>query len=229
MSGGVARRRSIETYEGEFTLRIRPSVEEPAEEHRCRLAIVPPMVGGTVTRIAEGRAARARGFFVLRERLSHTLRGELTIVIERDGVRWRLPFETEYGSLAGATESFMKALTGRRSADLRRHLGHILAGAEQDLAETRRVCAEPAGRDEPEQMMWYAEELWNQARLLLLLGDAEEAASCAVRGVEQATRSGLRPGAAMAESGAALAYVLGAQGQPRAAGQVRTVTDGPDT
>ncbi|MYT37015.1 hypothetical protein GTY66_13275 [Streptomyces sp. SID8356] len=227
MSGSVARRPSIETYEGEFTLKIRSSARKQTKEHRSRLLIVPPMVGGTVTWADEGRTGSTKGFFVLRERRSHTLRGELTIVIERDGAQWRLPFETEYGSLAGATESLKKALTGRRSADLRRHLGHILAGAEQDLAETRRACAELAGRDAPKELLRHAEELWNQARLLLLLGDVEEAASRAVHGVERATRSGLRPGAAMATSGVALAYVLGTQGQARAAEQVRAVTGGP--
>ncbi|WP_411138703.1 hypothetical protein [Streptomyces sp. C10] len=224
-------RTSIAAVRGEFTLDIPVGPLGKPKEHRCRLLIVPPLVSGALTRIKTCETVSAKGFFAQRERRSYSVlppvvEGELTLVLEKNGAEKVIPFDTDYwGSPSKAAVSLKEGFSGRRSDDLLRHLARIVVGAEEDLAVTRRICAGLAGRDGPEDLLRHAGELWNQARLLLLLGDVREAAFCAVEGADRVRCSGIEPDSDMAESGSALTFVLTAHRHAEAAGRVRDAID----
>lgn len=220
-------RTSIAAERGEFTLDIPVGHLGKSKEHRCDLLVVPPMVTGTLTRPKTGETMSVEGVFAQRERRTYSylppvVKGELILILEKSGKEISIGFDTDHwGSLTRTAESLKEGLSNWRSNDLLRHLARVVVGAEEDLTETRRICAGLAGRDGPEDLLRHAAELWNQARLLLLLDDAREAASCAVEGADRVRCSGLEPDSDMAESGSALTFVLTAHRHAEAAGRVR--------
>lgn len=215
---------------GTFALDITVGPRGMRKDHVCDLVIVPPLVTGTMTRLKSGDTVRAKGYFVQTERQATFsppyVKGRLTLVL-RTGTEMKRDFDTHYwGTPAKVAHLFLEGLGLGQSDDLLRRLIKILVGAEEDLDETRRICARLAQGDRPEDLLRHAEELWNQARLLLLLGKEEEdAVACAVEGAERVRGCGLEPGPDMTESGFALADVLDVYRRPEAARRVRDALD----
>ncbi|MCM2387674.1 hypothetical protein [Streptomyces albipurpureus] len=218
---------------GEFTLEARVGRSSGLKVLRCDLLVVPPLVTGSVKRVHRAGTLAATGWFVRHVRQTTLFGspavGELILLAESSGERIVAEIDTRFwGSWTEVAESAVETLTSYVSDNLLRHLARNLTAAERDLTETRRICAGLADRDSARDVLRHAAELWNEARLLLLLDDARSAASRALEGAERLGRSGLEPEPDMAESGAALVFVLGERGYAEAAGRVRD-TLGPAT
>ncbi|MFM9700217.1 hypothetical protein [Streptomyces europaeiscabiei] len=176
--------------------------------------VLAPLVTGTATMQGKSGSAQVQGIFTQRERTvsafgDPAVKGRLALTFTKPGRELVVDFDTDHwGSMSKIVDSLMETFSPYQSKDLLRHLARIIVEAPEDLADTQTICDGLAERRGPQDRLRYAGELWNQSRLLLLLGDVSQAAACAVRGAESARRSGLEPGPEMAASGAALAFAL---------------------
>ncbi|MEU6812657.1 hypothetical protein ABZ920_27495 [Streptomyces sp. NPDC046831] len=192
----------------------------------CDLVVLAPLVTGTATKQGKSGSAQVQGIFTQRERTvsafgDSAVKGRLALTFTQSGGELVADFDSNHwGSMPRIVDSLMETFSTYQSKDLLRHLARVIVDAPGDLEDTRAICDGLAMRRGPQDRLRYAEELWNQSRLLLLLGDTSQAAACAVRGAESARRSGLEPGADMAASGAALASALERSRCGRAARQV---------
>lgn len=226
LSSSTGRRRSLAPVRAEFTLDHGVGPLHRRHHYVCDLLVLAPLVTGTVTKSGKSGSAQVQGIFTQRERTvsafgDPAVKGRLTLTFTQSGGEVVADLDTvHWGSVPKIVDSFMETLSTYQSKDLRRHLARIIVDAAGDLADTRTICDGLAERHAPRDRLRHAEELWNQSRLLLLLGDVGEAAACAERGAESARRSGLEPGPEMAASGAALAFALERSGCAQAAQQV---------